>query len=122
MAPDAPAHAAVTRGLVLVVIVGIVIANLRDRLLAIFYPIISPNLDIEDYDGEGDPIDFVMSNNLIIPVLLRSSQACRGDHCVDVGLMAVPHLPRHGDAVEMRSGVFFRTNRRAPLDRIRPST
>lgn len=70
MAPDAPAHAAVTRGLVLVVIVGIVIANLRDRLLAIFYPIISPNLDIEDYDGEGDPIDFVMSNNLIIPVLL----------------------------------------------------
>lgn len=105
-------------GLVLVVIVGIVIANLRDRLLAIFYPIISPNLDIEDYDGEGDPIDFVMSNNLIIPVLL----GVLGLVVVIIALMWVSwrfHTFRvTGDAVEMRSGVFFRTNRRAPLDRI----
>lgn len=103
-------------GLVLVIVAGIIIANLRDRLVAIFLPWLMP-----DFEGEpmpGDPVDYVLSHNLILVAVL----AVLG---VLVLLIAMFYLAWRfhsfritDDDVEVRSGVLFRTHRRAPLDRV----
>ncbi|MFV0374925.1 PH domain-containing protein [Microbacterium sp.] len=99
-------------GLVLLVVIGIVVANLRDRLLEVFLPVggwSSP---------EGETIDFIFANNLVPLVLVGL-----------VGLLVVIVLVLFvswrfhtfritGDDVEVRTGVLFRTHRRAPLDRV----
>ncbi|MET0734528.1 MAG: PH domain-containing protein [Microbacterium sp.] len=99
-------------GFALVVVAGIVIANLRDRIIYIFLP--------DEFEGEvpGDPIDFVLENNLILVALL----VVLGLVLLLVGMFYVSwrfHTFRiTGDDVEVRSGVLFRTHRRAPLDRV----
>ncbi len=103
-------------GLFLVVVIGIVIANLRDRLIGFFIP--GGGEDWGDYDYSGDPIDFIVVNDLVLVAAL-----------VVLGLLLVLlalfwlswrfHTFRiTGDDVEVRSGVLFRTHRRAPLDRV----
>jgi putative membrane protein len=107
-------------GLFLVVIAGIVIANLRDRLVFIFLPWLDDDIDIEDLeDFQGrDPIDFIVANNLYLVAAL----ALLGILLVLIGLFYLSwrfHTFRiTGDDVEVRSGVLFRTHRRAPLDRV----
>lgn len=102
-------------GLTLVVVVGVVIANFRDRLISTFVPMMG---DEFDYVDEGDPIDFIVSNDLVLLAAL-----------VVLGVLLVVlavfwlmwrfHTFRiTGDDVEVRSGVLFRTHRRAPLDRV----
>ena len=108
-------------GLVLVVVAGIVIANLRDRLVYLFLPWIDDDIDVdidvEDFRG-GDPIDFIIANNLY----LVAGLALLGILLVLIGLFYLSwrfHTFRiTGDDVEVRSGVLFRTHRRAPLDRV----
>lgn len=108
-------------GLFLVVIAGLVIANLRDRLVFLFLPWLDEDIDVE-IDGEefrsGDPIDFIISNNLY----LAAGFALLGILIVLIGLFYLSwrfHTFRiTGDDVEVRSGVLFRTHRRAPLDRV----
>src|SRR4051795_11340243 len=54
-------------GLFLIVIIGVVISNLRDRLLYLFLPSLAPDIpakDIQDFEGTGDPIDFIIAHNL----------------------------------------------------------
>ena len=54
-------------GLFLVVIAGIVIANLRDRLVVLFLPWLDEDIDVEIQGEEfrsGDPVDCVLANNL----------------------------------------------------------
>ncbi|WP_431778997.1 PH domain-containing protein [Microbacterium aurantiacum] len=103
-------------GLFLLVVIGIVVANLRDRLIAIFFP--WSGEDGVDVDMQGDPVDFVIDNNLYLVALL-----------IVVGVLAVLvggfylswrfHTFRiTDDDVEVRSGILFRTQRRAPLDRV----
>ncbi|WP_434810779.1 PH domain-containing protein [Microbacterium sp. bgisy189] len=100
-------------GLVFLVVLGIVVTNMRDRLIAIFLP---DEGDFGDYDA--DPIDFIFENNLILAVL--------GGVVAIIVIVVVAfyvswrfHTFRiTGDAVEVRSGVLFRTHRRAPLDRV----
>ena len=103
-------------GLFLLVLLGIVVTNLRDRLITIFLPRTPGEPDYTDY--EGDPIDFIVANNLILIAIL-----------VVLGVLIVLlavfwtswrfHTFRiTGDDVEVRSGVLFRTHRRAPLDRV----
>ena len=95
------------------VVLGIVLTNMRDRLIAIFLP---DEGDFGDYDA--DPIDFIFENNLILAVL--------GGVVAIIVIVVVAfyvswrfHTFRiTGDAVEVRSGVLFRTHRRAPLDRV----
>ncbi|CAL4858637.1 PH domain-containing protein [Microbacterium sp. MM2322] len=98
-------------GLTLLVILGILVANLRDRLISFFLP--------EDFRyGEEDPVDFVLQNGIAVQALVA----------VAVGLVILIalfwtawrfHTFRiTGDQVEVRSGVLFRTHRRAPLDRV----
>jgi putative membrane protein len=106
-------------GLFLVVIAGIVIANLRDRLVYIFLPWLNDDLDVdmEDFQG-GDPIDFIIANELYLVAAL----AVLGILLVLIALFYLSwrfHTFRiTGDDVEVRSGVLFRTHRRAPLDRV----
>jgi putative membrane protein len=108
-------------GLFLIVVIGIVIANLRDRLLVVFLPWFAP--DIEDEVGEwevsgGDPIDYIVANNLYVLAALVVLGAL-------LVLVAIFYLSWRfhtfritGDDVEVRSGILFRTQRRAPLDRV----
>lgn len=104
-------------GLFILVLAGIIITNLRDRLIGLFLPAMGPDGERFD-DYEGDPIDFIVSNNLILVALL----AVLG---VLLVLLAIFWLSWRfhtfritGDDVEVRSGVLFRTHRRAPLDRV----
>lgn len=108
-------------GLFLVVIAGLVIANLRDRLVFLFLPWLDEDIDVE-IEGEefrsGDPIDFIIANNLY----LVAGLVLLGILLVLIGLFYLSwrfHTFRiTGDDVEVRSGVMFRTHRRAPLDRV----
>ena len=108
-------------GLFLVVIAGLVIANLRDRLVFIFLPWLDEDIDVdvdvEEFRG-GDPIDFIIANNLY----LVAGLVVLGILVVLIGLFYLSwrfHTFRiTGDDVEVRSGVLFRTHRRAPLDRV----
>ncbi|MFG6503421.1 PH domain-containing protein [Microbacterium sp. P05] len=103
-------------GLFILVIGGIVVANLRERLLAMILPLFSP--DFGDGNLPPDPIDYILDQHLVVTALL-----------VILGTLAVVlvlfwlswrfHTFRiTGDDVEVRSGVLFRTHRRAPLDRV----
>ena len=107
-------------GLFLIVILGIVVANLRDRLVFLFLPWLDPDIqdEIGEWEGAGDPIDFVIANNLyLVAVLIVLG--------VLLVLIAIFYLSWRfhtfritGDDVEVRSGILFRTQRRAPLDRV----
>ena len=107
-------------GLVLVVVLGIAVANLRDRLLYLFVPWLDGEIEAElaDDERQSDPIDFILANDLIILALL----IVLGVVLLLIGLFYLSwrfHTFRiTGDDVEVRSGVLFRTHRRAPLDRV----
>ncbi|MCW5945035.1 MAG: PH domain-containing protein, partial [Cryobacterium sp.] len=103
-----PATPLLKGGLLLLGILGVVVANLRERILHLFVP---------EFPGdEGDPVDFVIQNGLIGWALL-------GIVVVLVLLIAGSYLSWRmhtfritGEAVEVRSGILFRTNRKARLD------
>jgi len=108
-------------GLFLLVIIGVVLANLRDRLLYIFLPWLAPGVGEEVVEWEqvgGDPIDFIIANNLyvlagvavlaVLIVLVTVFYTSWRFHTFRIT----------GDDVEVRSGILFRTQRRAPLDRV----
>ena len=85
-------------GLFLLVVIGIVVANLRDRLVFIFLPWLAP--DIEDEVGEwegagGDPIDFIVANNLYVLAGLAVLAALIVLVAVFYTVVALPHLPHH---------------------------
>jgi putative membrane protein len=106
-----PASPLLRGGIALIAVLGAVIANLRERLLSFFIP------RFGEGDG-GDPIDYVFNNGLVIQALL-----------VLLVLLLVfiagfyfswrMHTFRiTHEVVEVRSGILFRTNRKARLDRI----
>lgn len=102
-------------GLFLVVVTGFVIANLRDRLIEIFLPWLAPGFP---GDVPGDPVDYVLGHDLVLIALLVVLGLV-------VALVALFWLSWRfhtfritGDDVEVRTGVVFRTHRRAPLDRV----
>ena len=53
-------------GLVLVIVMGYLIANMRDRLIEMFVP-----SDFSEYQNEygGDPVDWVVANNFVFIAL-----------------------------------------------------
>ncbi|WP_314506999.1 PH domain-containing protein [uncultured Microbacterium sp.] len=106
-------------GLFLVVIAGVIITNLRDRLVFLFLPWLDEDIDVDSEDfTRGDPIDFIIANNLY----LMAGLVVLGILLALIGLFYLSwrfHTFRiTGDDVEVRSGVLFRTHRRAPLDRV----
>jgi len=101
-------------GLFLLVLIGVIVANLRERLIELFLPMFT---DLPPGAVPPDPVDFLFANNLLliaaggaVVVLLVLLGAFR--------LSWRFHTLRIGDDVEVRSGVLFRTHRRAPLDRV----
>jgi putative membrane protein len=104
-----PATPLLKGGFALIVVLGYVASNLRERLLGLFLP----RLD----DG-GDPVDYVLRNGIILQVLGVLALLL----VVLIGGFYVSwrmHTFRiTNEVVEVRSGVLFRTNRKARLDRI----
>jgi putative membrane protein len=103
-------------GLALVVIAGIVISNLRERIIDFFVSSAVPTAP--DVHQPGDPIDFVLRHNLVLWALLGVFVVI----LLLIGLFTLSwrfHTFRiTGDDVEVRQGVLFRSHRRAPLDRV----
>ena len=104
-----PASPLLKGGIALIAILGIVIANMRERLIATFMP---------HYREDGDPVDFIVNNGYILQALLVV-------FAVLIVLIASFYVSwrMHSfriteEVVEVRSGILFRTNRKARLDRI----
>ncbi|MFD5224431.1 PH domain-containing protein [Microbacterium sp. NPDC058342] len=105
-------------GLALIVVAGIVISNRRDKVVNWLVAIFAPReADYVDYGG-GDPVDWVVSNNMVVVALLIVLGV------VIVFIAAFWFVWRFqqfritGDHVEVRKGLIFRSHRRAPLDRV----
>jgi putative membrane protein len=106
-----PATPLLRGGIAFVAIAGIVIGNLRERLVDFFVPAAG------EYGG-GDPIDILVRRGLV-PIALLAVLA------VLLIVMAIFYVSWRmhtfritGDEVEVRSGILFRTNRKGRLDRI----
>lgn len=108
-------------GLFLVVVIGIVIANLRDRLVFLFLPGLAPDIppeELEEWESSGDPIDFIIANNLYLVAALVVLAVLLALVVIFYTSWRFHTFRITGDDVEVRSGILFRTQRRAPLDRV----
>ncbi|MFJ6171954.1 PH domain-containing protein [Curtobacterium sp. NPDC092190] len=98
-------------GIFLIVVLGYVLNNLRDQLLEFFVPGGAPQDD-------GDPVRYVWEHGAVGWVLLGIVVLL----VVLIGLFYVSWRMHEfrvtGDVVEVRSGVLFRSHRKARLDRI----
>lgn len=111
-------------GIALIIVIGLILGNLRDRLIFWFISIFAPHEledDAVDYDG-GDPIgwflDWTVVNNMILVVAL-GVLALVAIVCAGFWVAWRAHQFRiTGEHVEVRKGIVFRTHRRAPLDRV----
>lgn len=105
-------------GLVLIIVAGILIANMRDRLIGWFVDLFAPEeVHYEDYSG-GIPVDWVFENNLILLVLVGVLALVIVLVLVFWLLWRFHQFRITGDHVEVRKGIVFRSQRRAPLDRV----
>ncbi|MER7797333.1 PH domain-containing protein [Microbacterium sp. NPDC096154] len=104
-------------GLVLLVVAGIAIGNLRDHLIYWFVAIVAPGVDVGD-DAPGDPVDWVLRSGLIGWGLLAVLLLVVVLAAVFWVLWRFHQFRITGDDVEVRKGLVFRTHRRAPLDRV----
>lgn len=105
-------------GIAVIAILGVLIVNLRDRLLAMVVGGDGADLPPTGGDLEADAIDFIVRENLVLAALAAA---------VGVLLLVIAgfwlswrvHTFRITDeVVEVRSGILFRTSRKARLDRI----
>lgn len=102
-------------GLFLIVVAGIVVANLRDRLFELFFA-----KEIVDAMGpnEGDLIDYLAGQKLLIWALVAVALAILIIIALSWLSWRFSTFRITPDAVESRRGVLFRQHRRAPLERI----
>ncbi|QKJ21033.1 PH domain-containing protein [Microbacterium hominis] len=107
-------------GIFLLVLLGIVVSNLRDRIIYVFLPGIVPGIDPEDVEDfeTGDVIDFVLVNDLIVVALVVVLLVLLVLVAMFYTMWRFHTFRITDDDVEVRSGVLFRTQRRAPLDRV----
>ena len=121
-----PASPLLRGGLVFIAVLGFIIANLRERLVDMFLVLFAPDLgdDIDvryetwQNDWANDPIGGIVSNGLVgwaiagVAVLIV---------LVIVGFWLSWRMHTFritNEAVEVRSGILFRSHRSARLDRI----
>ncbi|TFC47239.1 hypothetical protein E3T26_12155 [Cryobacterium sp. TMT1-21] len=104
-----PASPLLRGGIFIVAVLGFIVANLRERLVDFF-------LGVPRYGG--DPIDEILERGAVGWALL-------GLTAVLIAILAGFYLSWRmhtfrvtGEVVEVRSGLVFRSNRRARLDRI----
>ncbi len=105
-------------GLALIIVAGIAVANLRDRLIAWFVDLFTPEEAHYDQYGGGDPVEWVLANNLILVVLLSVLGLAAVLVAVFWLVWRFQQFRITGDHVEVRKGIVFRSHRRAPLDRV----
>ncbi len=104
-----PATPLLRGGLALIAILGIIVANLRERLLEVFFG---------GGFGEGDPIDEIVDRGLV-PIALGAVAVALLLFIGGFYLSWRMHTFRiTNEQVEVRSGILFRTNRKGRLDRI----
>lgn len=112
-----PATPLLRGGLGFIAVVGVVVANLRERLLEWFLPRIACPPDAYEC-GQGDPLDYLVDKGYFVLAAL----AVLGLLLLFIALFYVSwrmHTFRiTAEVVEVRSGVLFRTHRKARLDRI----
>ncbi len=112
-----PATPLLRGGLGFVAIIGIVIANLRERLVEWFLPGLVCPPGADDC-GQGDPFEYIVENGYALIVAL----ALLGVLLLCIALFYVSWRMNTfritDEVVEVRSGVLFRTHRKARLDRI----
>jgi putative membrane protein len=104
-------------GLVLIIVAGIVISNLRDRVITWAVGIFAPG-ESKFLDYGGDPVDWVLDNNLVLLALLGVLVLAILLVGVFWTLWRFHQFRITGDHVEVRKGIVFRSHRRAPLDRV----
>ncbi len=102
-------------GLFLLVVVGIIVANLRDRIFELFLDdrfveAMGPN--------EGDLIDYLAGQRLLIWGLVAVLAAILVIVAISWLSWRFSTFRITREAVESRRGVLFRQHRRAPLERI----
>ena len=102
-------------GLFLLVVAGIVIANLRDRLFELFFA-----REFVDAMGpnEGDLIDFLIGEHLLVWAFVAVLVAIAAIIGFSWLSWRFSTFRITSEAVESRRGVLFRQHRRAPLERI----
>jgi len=105
-----PASPLLKGGIALLAVLGVVLANLRERLLALFVP--------QFGEQDDDPVDYILGHGLVLQALAVVA-------VVLLVLVFAFYLSwrMHSfrvteEVVEVRSGIVFRTNRKARLDRI----
>lgn len=102
-------------GLFLIVVAGIIIANMRDRVFELFFA-----KEVVDAMGpnEGDLIDYLARQSLLIWALVAVVAAIFVIIAISWLSWRFSTFRITEDAVESRRGVLFRQHRRAPLERI----
>ena len=112
-----PATPLLRGGLGFVAIVGIIIANLRERLVEWFLPGLACPPGAREC-GQGDPFAYIVDNGYALLVAL----AVLGILLLCIALFYVSWRMNTfrvtDEVVEVKSGVLFRTHRKARLDRI----
>lgn len=105
-------------GLFLLVVIGAIVANFRDHLIALLLPWMAPPSSDNEGADPSDVVDFVVRHNLVA----LAAAAVVAILIVILGAFSLSWRFRTfritGDDVEVRSGVIFRTHRKAPLDRV----
>ncbi|MGI6879052.1 PH domain-containing protein [Microbacterium sp. gxy059] len=108
-------------GLVLLVVAGIVLNSMRDRVIYWFVSFVAPAGELEDDAvdyGELDPLDWIFANNLILIALLVTLVLVAA---FILGYWMVWRFHQFrvtGESVEVKKGIIFRSQRQAPLDRV----
>ena len=99
-------------GLFLIVVAGIIIANMRDRVFELFFA-----KEVVDAMGpnEGDLIDYLARQSLLIWALVAVVAAIFVIIAISWLSWRFSTFRITEDAVESRRGVLFRQHRRAPL-------
>jgi putative membrane protein len=106
-------------GLVLIVVAGIVLSNFRDHAVFWMISIVAPGEADEVLDeGNGDLLDFLLVNNLILLGLGILLVALIVLIAIFWVMWRFHQFRITGDDVEVRKGIVFRSHRRAPLDRV----
>lgn len=121
-----PASPLLRGGLVFIAVLGFVLANLRERLVEVFVLLVSPGEAFDRFDRPGgwsgdwaeDPIGGIVVNGLIgwaLAALVVIIALVIGAFHLAWRMHTFRVTP---EALEVRSGILFRSHRSARLDRI----
>ncbi|MVQ40605.1 PH domain-containing protein [Microbacterium sp. MAH-37] len=104
-------------GLVLIIVAGLIVSNMRDRVIGWLVGIFAPEEAVGDMP-DGDPVDWVLANNLAFVALLGVLVVLIVVIVIFWVIWRFHQFRITGSHVEVRKGIVFRSQRRAPLDRV----